>query len=191
MPKMERARTNETKAFQIPLSAKELLGAIRRQNCGVYNFVFKMQTPGTYLILCLLLFDPALSHFTLDYPLSLGYSNTNEGTSPCGGYTPSISKTSQEFHVGGHAIALTTKHNQSTFLFRATLDGTAKSGWANLLPLLNQSGLDAFCMGKVEAQAEWAAKKGIIQVIQSTEDGLFYQVRLALELGLGSGADGE
>lgn len=48
----------------------------------------------------------ANAHFLLKYPYSIGFTENKEGTGPCGGYTPDLTKDKlTEIFVEGDAIA--------------------------------------------------------------------------------------
>ncbi|KAH7162198.1 hypothetical protein B0J13DRAFT_3345 [Dactylonectria estremocensis] len=119
----------------------------------------------------------SLAHFELKYPESIGFSDDNEGDSPCGGFTPDFSDEDKlvEFHVGGEAIAVRSTHQQSNWLFRVTTDQTAKSGWEQLFPIVQQSGLGDFCEPQITVNASYVGKKGVVSVVSSAADGLLYQ----------------
>lgn len=119
------------------------------------------------------------AHFLLNYPKSIGFDDDKEGTAPCGGFTPDISSGSSQlvdFHVGGDSLAMRGTHPQSNWLFRATLDGTAESGWQQIFPIVQQSGLGNFCEPQITLPSSWAGKKGVISVVADAPDGLLYQV---------------
>ena len=120
----------------------------------------------------------AAAHFELKYPKSIGFSDDQEDQAPCGGFTPDFSKTLVDFHVGGEALAMRLTHQQSNWLFRATTDEKAQSGWQQLFPIVMQSGLGDFCEPSVKAPESWVGKKGVVSVVSLAVDGLLYQVRL-------------
>ena len=74
-------------------------------------------------------------------------------------------------------MAFSTTHPQAHILIRGTLDPTAGSNWTNLHPIIRQDGLGSFCVPQIGAPEEWAGQQGIIQVIQSGEDGMLFAVR--------------
>ncbi|EHK42296.1 uncharacterized protein TrAtP1_005115 [Trichoderma atroviride] len=118
------------------------------------------------------------AHFLMNYPDSIGFDDDKEGTAPCGGFTPDISSGSKQlvdFHVGGDSLAMRATHNQVTWLFRVTLDGTAQSGWKQIFPIVQQSGLGDFCEPHITLPASYAGKKGVIGVVTDAPDGLLYQ----------------
>ncbi|KAK4083762.1 uncharacterized protein Triagg1_1424 [Trichoderma aggressivum f. europaeum] len=118
------------------------------------------------------------AHFLLNYPTSIGFDDDKEGTSPCGGFTPDVSSGSKQlvdFHVGGDSLAMRSTHPQTSWLFRATLDGTGESGWQQIFPIVQQSGLGNFCEPQVVLPSSWAGKKGVVGVVADGPDGLLYQ----------------
>ncbi|UKZ76976.1 hypothetical protein TrVFT333_004692 [Trichoderma virens FT-333] len=118
------------------------------------------------------------AHFLMNYPKSIGFDDDKEGTAPCGGFTPDLSSGSKQlvdFHVGGDSLAVKSTHPQSTWLFRATLDANAESGWQQIFPIVQQSGLGDFCEPQIVLPASWAGKKGVISVVADAPDGLLYQ----------------
>lgn len=80
--------------------------------------------------------------------------------------------------MGGDAIALTSLHPASIWLFRATLDTTAAGNWSVLLPAVAQDTQGQFCEKGVAVPASFAGQKGVIQVIEDAVDGQLYQVCL-------------
>lgn len=128
------------------------------------------------LFIVSLLSTPSASHFVLQAPPSLGFDSNSEDDSPCGGPDLSFSNAS-DYHAGGDAVALTTLHPQSNFLFRGQLQGSAQNNWTNLLPVVQESGLGSFCESSVAVPPNWVGQTGVLQVIQDAEDGVHYQVR--------------
>ncbi|KAJ9137048.1 Expression library immunization antigen 1 [Pleurostoma richardsiae] len=118
----------------------------------------------------------ASAHFTLDLPETIGFDEDKEATGPCGGFTPDFSSDNvTDFHVGGDAVALTLAHPQANWLFRGTLDQTGSSNWTQLFPIVQQSGIGAFCEPAITAPESWAGQKGIVGVVADAPDGLLYQ----------------
>ncbi|KAL2880338.1 hypothetical protein SGCOL_004389 [Colletotrichum sp. CLE4] len=122
----------------------------------------------------LLLASTATAHFSLTLPKPLGDSDDNEATAPCGGYTASSSSATTDFYVEGDAIGMENGHPQTNWLFRATLDTTAASGWTQLFPIVMQTGLGNFCEPKVVAPGNWTGKRGVVSVVAHSPDGLLY-----------------
>lgn len=116
------------------------------------------------------------AHFELVYPESIGFSDDDEDKSPCGGFTPDLTKDLVDFHVGGEAIALRLTHTQSNWLFRVTTDEKAESGWEQIFPIVQQSGLGDFCEPAVTVPESYVGKKGVVSIVSSAVDGLLYQV---------------
>lgn len=122
------------------------------------------------------LYAASSAHFILKYPETIGFSDDEEGTSPCGGFTPDFSSDKVvDFHVGGEAIALRSTHQQVTWLFRVTTDQKAKSGWEQVFPIVQQSGLGDFCEPKIVVGSSYAGKKGVVNIVSNAPDGLLYQ----------------
>lgn len=125
----------------------------------------------------LLLVSAAQAHFKLNFPPTIGFSDDNEGSAPCGSFTPDFTKDNvTDFHVSGEAISLLLAHPQANWLFRGTLDQTAASNWKQLFPIVQQKGLGDFCEPSVTAPASWVGKKGVLSVVADGPDGLLYQV---------------
>ncbi|KAF5674241.1 gpi anchored protein [Fusarium denticulatum] len=128
------------------------------------------------LLLTALLCGISLAHFEVKYPETIGFKDDNEGESPCGGFTPDLSKDKLvDFHVGGEAIALLSTHQQGNWLFRVTLNEKADGDWEQVFPIVQQSGLGAFCQPQVTVPEKYAGKKGWVNVVSSAVDGLLYQ----------------
>jgi hypothetical protein len=115
-------------------------------------------------------------HFLLNYPQSIGFDDDKEDGGPCGGFTPDFSKNVVDFHVGGDAIAVKLTHPQGNWLFRVTTDEKAQSGWEQIFPIVQQSGLGDFCEPQVTVPSKFVGKKGVLSVVSSATDGLLYQV---------------
>lgn len=129
-------------------------------------------------LLVALLINQSTQHFLLNYPATIGFDDSVEGTAPCGSFTVDFSKDNvTDFHVGGDAIALMSVHPEATWLFRATLDQTASGNWTTLAPPVLQMGLGDFCEQNVKVPSSFTGSKGVIQVIQDAPDGILYQVR--------------
>ncbi|PHH91843.1 hypothetical protein CDD83_10093 [Cordyceps sp. RAO-2017] len=124
-----------------------------------------------------LCFGLGTAHFQLRHPQAIGSGQEEEETAPCGGATPDFSGAAKlvDFHVGGEALAMRLTHQQSNWLFRATTDQKAESGWEQLFPIVMQSGLGDFCEPSVAAPSTFAGKKGVVSVVSSAVDGLLYQ----------------
>lgn len=131
--------------------------------------------------LVLLLLGQSCAHFVLNYPNTIGFNDDLEASAPCGGFNVTFANTTN-FHVGGDAIALTSTHPAANWLFRATLDKTASGNWTDLLPVVAESGLGAFCEKDVVLPSAWAGQQGVVQVIQKGADGMLFQVCKSLPL---------
>ncbi|KAK2033508.1 hypothetical protein LX32DRAFT_73426 [Colletotrichum zoysiae] len=126
------------------------------------------------LLPLLALASAATAHFSLTLPPPLSDSDETEATAPCGGFSVSSDTKTTDFHVDGDAIAMQNGHPQSNWLFRATTDLTAAGGWTQLFPVVMQTGLGNFCEPQVVVPANFTGKKGIINVVAHSPDGLLY-----------------
>jgi len=145
------------------------------------TFSTKMQhrTLQSTLVTALLLATQTSSHFLLNYPNTVGFSDDNEGTAPCGGFNVTFDNATS-FHVDGDAIAVTSTHPQAEWLFRATLDKTGTGdNFTNLLPVVSEAGLGSYCEPGLTVPGTWAGSDGVIQVIQHGPDGSLFQVKHA------------
>jgi hypothetical protein len=73
-------------------------------------------------------------------------------------------------------------HPQATWLFRATLDQTASGNWTNLLPAIQQTGLNNFCEPALQVPESFAGSKGVLGIVQDAPDGILYQVSKTVKL---------
>ncbi|RDA84464.1 hypothetical protein CP532_0079, partial [Ophiocordyceps camponoti-leonardi (nom. inval.)] len=117
----------------------------------------------------------ASAHFKLLHPPSIGFSDENEDKAPCGGFDPDFSKPAFDYHVDGEALAMRLTHQQGNWLFRATTDQKASSGWKQMFPIVMQSGLGDFCEPAVKAPSDFEGKKGVVSVVSSATDGTLFQ----------------
>lgn len=119
----------------------------------------------------------AAAHFEMLYPDSIGFTDDNEDSGPCGGYTPDLNSDDLvDFHVGGDALSMRSTHPRCNWLFRVTTDGDAQSGWEQLRPIVTQSGLGEYCEPHVTVPDKYIGKKGVVGIVSSAMDGLLYQV---------------
>lgn len=125
----------------------------------------------------LLLAATAHAHFKLNEPPSIGFSDDDEGTGPCGSFTPDFSKdTITDFHVGGQPIAMLSTHPEVKWLFRATFDEKADGEWQQLYSIVDQQGIGDVCVPSVTAPDSWVGKTGVLSVVCDATDGLLFQV---------------
>ncbi|ETI23897.1 hypothetical protein G647_05704 [Cladophialophora carrionii CBS 160.54] len=117
----------------------------------------------------------ASAHFILQYPNSVGFSDDDEGTAPCGGFDVTFGSNDSSIPVGGFPVSVLSTHPASDFLFRATLDQEPPFNFTNLLPVVSETGIGEFCLPALVAPAEFAGNPGVIQVIQKGPDGVLYQ----------------
>ncbi|KAL7627217.1 hypothetical protein AAE478_003993 [Parahypoxylon ruwenzoriense] len=117
------------------------------------------------------------AHFTVQHPPPIGeFKDEQEGTAPCGGYSPNLDDlTATDFHVDGDAIATTLTHPETTWLYRVTTDPTASSNWTEIWSIFKQSGAGAFCNPQVTVPHSFVGKKAILGIISHAVDGFLYQ----------------
>jgi hypothetical protein len=128
-------------------------------------------------LLSLALVPLVSTHFVVNTPPALGSNIDNENVAPCGGFTPSASDNLTDFHVAGDVVSLTTLHAQSFFEYRGMLGSSLSSpNWTNLIPTVEEYGLNNFCEPNIAVPANWAGSSGLLQIIQDSEDGVHYQV---------------
>lgn len=125
----------------------------------------------------------ASAHFLLKAPPTIGFDDDKEGTGPCGGFTPDLTSTATDFHIGGDAVALTLTHPQGKWLFRVTTDPTNDKSWEQIYPIVLQSGLGNFCLPQLTVPSKYEGKKGVLSIVSDAPDGLLYQVSL-VEVGV-------
>lgn len=130
-------------------------------------------------LLLSVLVGQSAAHFLLNYPPTIGFDDSLEGTAPCGSFSIDFATDNvTDFHVGGDALAMTSIHPQATWLFRATLGEAAAPGnWTILLPAIQQTGIGDYCEQDVTVPTNFAGQKGVIGVVQDAPDGILYQVR--------------
>jgi hypothetical protein len=116
------------------------------------------------------------AHFLLNYPPTLGFDDSIEGTSPCGGFPVVFNSSDVQVQVDGFPIALRSTHPEADWLFRATLSQKEPFNWTNLLPVVHETGLGDFCIPDFKVPAEFAGQSGLLQIMQDAADGELYQV---------------
>jgi hypothetical protein len=134
----------------------------------------------SFLPATLLLAASASAHFTVQYPNTVGpFKDDDEGTAPCGGYSPDLNSIQTvDFHVGGDAIATKSTHPQTNWLYRITTDDLAKNNWTQVYDIVQQNGPGEYCTKTVTIPSEYVGKKAILSIVASGVDGLLYQVSI-------------
>ena len=121
----------------------------------------------------------AESHFLLNYPPSIGFSNDNESTAPCGGHNlvfNNVTAPSVNVRVNGFTIELLSTNPQAKWLMRATLSRSTPFNWTDLLPVTSETGNGDFCVPDLALPLEFAGEAGVIQVVQDVMGLVTYQV---------------
>ena len=77
-------------------------------NRQTYQSSFKMRLSSTYLFCLVAAFiSHSTGHFLLNYPPTIGFDDTLEGTPPCGSFSVDFSTDNvTNFHVAGDSIAV-------------------------------------------------------------------------------------
>lgn len=74
-------------------------------------------------------------------------------------------------------MAVVSAGSGASILIRGSIGELGKAtNWTNLFPVVRQDGGGMFCEPLVPAPEEWADMEGVVQVIESGEEGLSYQV---------------
>jgi len=124
----------------------------------------------------ILLASQASAHFLLNSPATIGFDDDQEGTGPCGSFTPDFSVDNiTDFHVGGDSIWLTGTHPTTTFLYRGIVGSSTSGNWSNLAQAILVNGLGDNCKSNVQAPSAFAGQKGLIQVVADSPDGILWQ----------------
>ncbi|KXL41470.1 hypothetical protein M433DRAFT_113244 [Acidomyces richmondensis BFW] len=115
------------------------------------------------------------AHFILHWPPSAGFNDDLESTSPCGSFTPVVDGSSPEIQVNRFAVKIQNVHPQGEWIFRGSVDTEAPYNFSDVTPIVNTTGIGDFCLDYMSVPNEWAGKAGIIQVVDSSVDGMLYQ----------------
>ncbi|RVD84765.1 uncharacterized protein DFL_006490 [Arthrobotrys flagrans] len=124
---------------------------------------------------CLLTLLPfATAHFLLNTPPTIGFSDDDEGTYPCGSFNVTSRKTVTDFPIAGLPISVTSTHPEDTWFFRAALLNDTEN-WVDLLPAISQQGTGDFCNPSVPGPAAWEGEDGVVQIVAIAPDGFLFQ----------------
>ncbi|EGX49183.1 hypothetical protein AOL_s00078g567 [Orbilia oligospora ATCC 24927] len=129
-----------------------------------------------FLKSCLLLplLPFAAAHFLLNTPPTIGFSDDEEGTYPCGSFNVTDRKTVTDFPIVGIPISVTSTHPEDTWFFRVALLNDTEN-WVDLLPAISQQGTGDFCNPSVPGPAAWEGEDGVLQIVASAPDGYLFQ----------------
>ncbi|KAF3939995.1 hypothetical protein ABW19_dt0202119 [Dactylella cylindrospora] len=114
------------------------------------------------------------AHFLLNYPPSIGFSDDEESSYPCGGFDVASRNTVTEFPIGGIPISVKSTHPAATWFFRAALLNDTEN-WVALGDAVYQVGQGDYCQTSVPGPAGWEDKDGVLQVVQTATDGYLFQ----------------
>ncbi|KAK4938242.1 hypothetical protein LTR28_009648 [Elasticomyces elasticus] len=122
----------------------------------------------------------ANAHFVLQVPTSLGFDDGKESESPCGSFDPTGRSTGvTDWALGGNPVELLTTHTRGTWDIKVALLSDVTK-FVSLLPVVDQSGVGTFCLPAVPGKAEWVGSDAVLQITQSSPDGMLYQVKSPL-----------
>ncbi|KAK0713316.1 hypothetical protein B0T26DRAFT_857906 [Lasiosphaeria miniovina] len=113
-------------------------------------------------------------HYVLQFPISVGYTDSTEATAPCGGYSATSRTTVTDWPLGGLAIAVITTHSSVTWEYKVALL-SSPTVFVSLTPVLTQTGVGHFCEPVMPGYSPWLNQDAILQVIQHAPDGALYQ----------------
>ena len=114
------------------------------------------------------------AHFTLDYPASIGFSDSNENIAPCGGFLPNLDGALVTFSVSGDWIQINNHHPESLLHYRIANENNLT--WVDLNPIVHQVGIGKLCIKTGPAPAGFAGTRGVVQVIGDGHGGALFQV---------------
>ncbi|KAK6335738.1 hypothetical protein TWF730_003116 [Orbilia blumenaviensis] len=137
----------------------------------------------------LLLLPFASSHFLLNTPPTIGFSDDDEGVYPCGSFDATNRKTVTDFPIAGIPISVTSTHPEDTWFFRAALLNDTEN-WVDLLPAILQQGTGDFCNPIVAGPAAWEGEDGVVQIVASAPDGFLFQCAAVKFVGGAAAAPG-
>lgn len=123
------------------------------------------------------------AHFRVTYPPDRGSSGNNQGTSPCGGLSPSSTRT--EWPLDGGRIQFEPGHDEAHTEVRLYIgeNPTKDEDFDTVLvPLFNQIGLGTFCWDHVRvpngtAGVKDGAKATLVVRQAGHSSGWLYNVR--------------
>jgi len=118
----------------------------------------------------------AAAHFSLEYPDGLGGSDevSNENIPPCGGFIVSFGAALPNFSVGGDWVEINTHHAEALFRYRVAYEDNKT--WIDLNPPVHEVGLGKLCIHTGTVPANFAGKKGVLQVVGDGHGGALFQV---------------
>ncbi|KAF3902893.1 hypothetical protein AA313_de0208848 [Arthrobotrys entomopaga] len=114
------------------------------------------------------------AHFSLNFPPTMGFSDDDEDTYPCGGFDVQSRKIVTDYPVAGAPISVTSTHPQDTWFFRAALLNDTEN-WIDLQPAVDQEGTGKFCASRVRGPPGWENQDAVLQVVAVAPDGFLFQ----------------
>lgn len=116
------------------------------------------------------------AHFVLDWPPTAGFDDDNESNSPCGGATVSVNSSSPQVNVDRFAASITVTHPSGNFAFYATTDTQEPYTFTKISQNVTSGAIGNFCENYLSVPESFAGKAGVLQVIDTSIDGVLYQV---------------
>nr|OQO17042.1 hypothetical protein B0A51_15065 [Rachicladosporium sp. CCFEE 5018] len=126
-------------------------------------------------VFTLALAGASTAHFVLNWPPTAGFIDDSESTGPCGGAVVTVNSSAPEVQVDRFAIQVLSTHPQGQWQFRATTDTQEPYNWTEIVPEVDTEGAGIFCLNYMSAPTSFAGSKGIIQVTDTSVDGVLYQ----------------
>lgn len=131
----------------------------------------------TSFIFLVTLVQLCATHFLLQYPTTIGYTDADQPVSPCGGYSATDRSAGvTSWPLGGNSIKVISTHSSVVWEFRAAR-ASNPTAWVSLTPQLSQTGLGHFCEPQIPGYAPWVNQDAVLQIIQHTNHGDLYGVR--------------
>ncbi|KAH8879302.1 hypothetical protein GQ53DRAFT_583747, partial [Thozetella sp. PMI_491] len=115
------------------------------------------------------------AHFVLQVPTSIGYSDVNEGTAPCGGYDITTRSTGvTDWPITGGPVQVLSTHPEAQWEINAALlNDTSKL--KPMVPMIKQGGLGSICFTSIPGLQDWVGQDAAFQIVQHAVDGALYQ----------------
>jgi len=116
----------------------------------------------------------AFAHFTLDYPASVGFSDSNENIAPCGGFVPNLDGALVDFPIAGGWIQINNHHPESLLHYRVSNERNLT--WLDLNPIVHQVGIGKLCIKTGPVPDRFLGTRGVVQVVGDGHAGALFQV---------------
>jgi hypothetical protein len=122
-------------------------------------------------ILALSLLPVSFAHFQLSYPTARGFSESQEGTFPCGGFND-VQKQRTDFPISGGAIQLNLGHEQTNVAVYMAVGSNPGSSFNTVVrQQFMVNGYGNFCIGQISVPAGMNVSDGTEATIQVMTNG--------------------